>query len=129
MPKSVIGLALLILVVAGTSVWELADNCDKWDSSANCVAIIWIVLDMIVGTGLLLGWRLSYILLMAQLSIGIVMATLSAIFAGFYIGTVGASTTYISFFIGAFVVGIVLSVIYRFFRRAEIRDLYFESKT
>ena len=84
---------------------------------------------MIVGTGLLLGWRLSYILLMAQLSIGIVVGTLIAIFAGFYIGSVGASTTYICFLIGAFVVAIVLSVIYRFFRRAEIRDLYFESKT
>ena len=131
MPKLISITGVFFLFLGAVGIWDLVnDLMDKNPMNSWSYASYFItVVDIIIGIGLFLKWRLAYILLIASLSILIVTSTLMGLIlvVGLFIDEV--SLINVAWLAAVVLEVLVVSIVYRKFRKKDIQGLYFGTET
>jgi len=125
MPLPVYIFAAIFRFVAAWSVWLLVSDFDQSDLVGNSRIGFWILFDGIVAAGLVLRWRLGYLLFMVHTLALIVITIGATLMIGISASVYGPNTKDLVSICMCIALVIGCFYLYRYFRKGKIRELYF----
>jgi hypothetical protein len=128
LPLPIYSVAVFFAVMAAGSGRAYIAAFDAPDWSSDVWILFWALLDLTVAAGLLMRWRLAYILFMAHVAMVIVFGSVTLVLLVVAAALSGIETQSVWIAIANAIFVITCGFIYRYFRRDKISALYFPTE-